>query len=160
MFLSGMMVLTLHADNGSALDRAVEREEGTYQIVPDELPPEYQSALAQARRYSEVACLSKARIYEQLSSDHWGRFDRDVAQYAVDNLEMDFYASALEKARMYQTVAGLSKPDIYEMLRSPDGGQFTAEEAQYAVDHLEEENNLRVTMFSHRREESLPELAL
>lgn len=97
-----------------------------------------QNALAKAKSYSKLMHMSKRGIYDQLTSEYGEGFTAEEAQYAIDNLEVDYKANALEKAKSYQQTMHMSKSAIYEQLVSEYGEKFTAEEAQYAVDHLED----------------------
>ena len=55
--------------------------------VEDNIPTEYKSALKQAETYSEMMHMSKAGIYDQLTSEYGGQFTAEAAQYAIDNLD-------------------------------------------------------------------------
>ena len=81
--------------------------------------------------------MSKAGIYDQLTSRYGEKFTAEEAQYAVDNLDVDFKLNALETAKSYQKTMNMSKEEIYKQLTSQYGEKFTAEEAQYAIDNLE-----------------------
>ena len=80
--------------------------------------------------------MSKAAVYNQLTSELGGQFSAEAAQYAVDNVEADWKENALKKAKSYQETMSMSPSAIYDQLVSEYGEQFTAEEAQYAVDNL------------------------
>ena len=86
--------------------------------------------------------MSKAGIYDQLTSEYGEGFEADAAQYAIDNLDVDWKKNALEKAKSYQESMSMSKNAIYDQLVSQYGEQFTAEEAQYAID-------ISLTIFTH-----------
>ena len=105
--------------------------------VEDKVPTEYKSALKRAKLYSDVAHLSKVALYDQLISEDGGNFPAEAAQYAVDNLEVDWKENALKKAKLYQETMAMSPNAIYNQLTSEFGEMFTAEEAQYAIDNLE-----------------------
>lgn len=94
------------------------------------------NALKKAESYSKLMHMSKAKIYEQLTSEYGEGFTAEEAQYAIDNIEADWKANALAKAKSYQTTMNMSKSRIYEQLTSQYGEGFTAEEAQYAIDNL------------------------
>ena len=81
--------------------------------------------------------MSKAGLYDQLTSEYGGQFTAAAAQYAVDNIKADWKANALAQAKEYQDTMSMSPAAIYDQLISEYGGQFTKEEAQYAIDHLE-----------------------
>lgn len=97
---------------------------------------EDKNALAAAESYSSTMHMSKARIYEQLTSSYGEGFSKEAAQYAVDHLVADYKKNALETAKDYQTTMHMSKARIYDQLTSSYGEGFTAEEAQYAIDNL------------------------
>ncbi len=99
-------------------------------------PIEYKNALKKAQSYSNMMHMSKAGIYDQLTSDMGEGFSAEAAQYAVDNLNADYNKNALEKAKSYQSRMAMSKDSIYDQLTSSYGEKFTAEEAQYAVNNL------------------------
>ena len=80
--------------------------------------------------------MSKAGVYDQLTSEYGEKFTAEAAQYAVDNVESDWKENALKKAEFYQEHMSMSPNAIYDQLVSEYGEQFTAEEAQYAVDNL------------------------
>ena len=101
-----------------------------------ELTMEDKNALAKAESYSSIMHMSKAAIYDQLTSSYGEGFPAESAQYAVDHLVADYKKNALEKAKDYQTNMHMSRSAIYDQLTSSYGEKFTAEEAQYAVDNL------------------------
>ena len=103
----------------------------------EDVPTEYKSALRKAKTYSDMMHMSKAGIYDQLTSEYGEQFTAEAAQYAIDNLDADWKANALEKAKSYQEQMAMSPSAIYDQLTSEYGEQFTAEEAQYAIDNLE-----------------------
>ena len=103
--------------------------------VEDDVPTEYKSALRKAKSYANMD-MSKAGVYDQLTSEYGGQFTAEAAQYAIDNVDVDWKENALKRAESYQESMAMSPKAIYDQLVSEYGGQFTAEEAQYAVDNL------------------------
>jgi hypothetical protein len=99
-------------------------------------PADYVSALIQAESYSEMMDMSKAGIYDQLTSEYGGQFSPEAAQYAVDTIDADWNANALASAKSFQETMAMSPEAIRDQLTSEYGSQFTAEEADYAVIHL------------------------
>jgi cytoskeletal protein RodZ len=97
---------------------------------------EFQNALKKATSYANNMHMSKAGVYDQLTSEYGEGFSADAAQYAVDNVKADWGANALAKAKSYQTQHSMSASSIYDQLTSEYGEKFTAEEAQYAVANL------------------------
>ena len=115
------------------------QEETDVQVekVEEDIPTEYKSALKKAESYSKTMSMSKAGVYDQLTSEYGEKFTAEAAQYAIDNMEADWKQNALKKAESYQEKMSMSKAAIYDQLISEYGEKFTAEEAQYAVDNLE-----------------------
>ena len=98
---------------------------------------EYQNALKMAENYIKTLPFSKQRLYEQLTSEHGSKFPEDAAQYAIDNLKVDYKEQALKSAKNYMKTMPMSNDELYEQLTSEYGEKFTAEEAQYAIDNLD-----------------------
>lgn len=100
------------------------------------VPIEYANALTKAESYSELMHMSKAGIYDQLTSEYGEKFSAEAAQYAVDNMTADWNANALAKAKDYQDTMAMSPSAIHDQLTSEFGEKFTAAEADYAIAHL------------------------
>lgn len=100
------------------------------------VPTEYKSALKKAKIYSDTMHMSKAGIYDQLTSEYGEKFSKEAAQYAVDNVKADWKENALKKAQDYQKQQAMSPSAIYDQLTSDYGEKFTPEEAQYAINNL------------------------
>lgn len=79
---------------------------------------EQKNALKKAESYSSMMHMSKAKIYEQLTSEYGEGFTAESAQYAIDNIVADWNANALAKAKSYQTTMNMSKQKIYQQLTS------------------------------------------
>lgn len=102
-----------------------------------DIPKEYKSALNKAKMYSETMHMSKAGLYDQLTSEYGEQFSEEAAQYAIDNIDADWKENALAKAKEYQDTMDMSPEAIRDQLVSEYGEKFTQEEADYAVEHLE-----------------------
>ena len=102
----------------------------------DAIPEEYKSALKKAKSYTDEMNLSKARLYEMLTvSDYYNdHFTAEAAQYAVDNVGVDWKESALKRAKLYRKAVSLSTEGIYDELTAME---YTEEEIQYAIDNLD-----------------------
>ena len=105
--------------------------------VEEDVPTEYKSALKKAKTYSDMMNMSKAGLYDQLTSEYGEQFSKAAAQYAIDNVDADWKENALKQAQSYQETMSMSPNAIYDQLISEYGEQFTEEEAQYAIDNLE-----------------------
>ena len=84
---------TEETSNSSSIDETAE--------IEDDVPSEYKSALKKAESYSDLMHMSKAAIYDQLTSEYGEKFTAEAAQYAIDNLEADWNANAIKKAESY-----------------------------------------------------------
>ena len=104
--------------------------------VEDNVPEEYKSALEKAKSYTDEMNLSKARLYEMLTvSDYYNNyFSAEAAQYAVDNVGVDWKESALKRAKLYRKAVSLSTEGIYDELTAME---YTEEEISYAIDNLD-----------------------
>ncbi|MEK4128564.1 Ltp family lipoprotein [Solibacillus sp. FSL W8-0474] len=103
----------------------------------ESIPREYKSALRKAELYAETMHMSKAGVYEQLTSEYGEGFPKEAAQYAIDNIVFDWKEAALKKAQTYAETMAMSDSAIYDQLISEYGEKFTPEEAKYAIDNLE-----------------------
>ena len=128
---------TLSEETNNTTSIEVQNESEISEEKADDIPTEYKSALKQAKTYSEMMNMSKAGIYDQLISEYGGQFTEEAAQYAIDNLEIDWKENALKTAENYQETMAMSPKAIYDQLTSEYGEKFTEEEAQYAIDNLE-----------------------
>ncbi len=119
----------------------VSYQDNVAQTVPEtatnnNISQEYQSALNKANDYSNIMYMSKASIYDQLTSDYGERLTPDAAQYAIDNINADWNFNALQTAKNYSNTMYMSRASIYDQLVSEYGERFTPSEAQYAVDNV------------------------
>lgn len=101
-----------------------------------DVPREHANALKEARDYLEFSDFSYAGLYDQLTSEYGGKYPAEAAQYAMDNLEVDWNAEALGSAENYLEFSAFSYEGLYDQLTSEYGGKFTPEQAQYAMDNL------------------------
>ena len=102
----------------------------------ENVPTEYKSALEKAKTYSDTMSMSKAGVYDQLTSEYGEKFSKEAAKYAIDNVKADWKENALKKAQTYQDTMSMSPSAVYDQLISEYGEKFTAKEAQYAKDNL------------------------
>jgi len=119
-----------------ALAEQKAKEEAEAKAKEDSIPREHKSALKKAESYAKTMHMSKAGIYNQLTSEYGENFPAEAAQYAIDNIQWDWNANALEKAKSYAETMDMSDSAIYDQLISEYGERFTKEEAQYALDNL------------------------
>lgn len=115
---------------------AVTEEEPVKEPEAPAVPAEYASALVKAQQYSDLLHLSKAGLYDQLTSEYGEKFTAEAAQYAVDNVQADWNANALAKAKNYQETMAMSPSAIHDQLTSEYGEKFTVAEADYAIANL------------------------
>ncbi|MET3831045.1 flagellar biosynthesis GTPase FlhF [Paenibacillus sp. DS2363] len=125
------------AEKQKAKEEAEAAELAKKEAEANSVPREYRAALEQAQSYAEMLSMSKKGVYDQLTSEYGGKFDKKAAQYAIDNLDVDWKKNALEQAKSYAESLSMSDSALYDQLISDYGGKFTKEEARYAVDNLE-----------------------
>ena len=121
-----------------AAEEKAQEEKAAEEAKENSVPREYKSALNKAEDYVITMNLSKAGVYDQLTSEYGEGFPAEAAQYAIDNLDdIDWKDIALKKAESYAESMDMSNSAIYDQLISDYGEKFTSEEAQYAIDNLE-----------------------
>lgn len=119
------------------VEAPVEAEEPAVEEEEDSsVSAEYSSALTKAQSYSDMMHMSKAGLYDQLTSEYGEQFSADAAQYGIDNVDADWNQNALEKAKSYQDDMAMSPDAIHDQLTSEHGEQFTSSQADYAIEHL------------------------
>lgn len=79
-----------------AAKKAKEKAEAEAKAAEAALPIEYKNALRKSKAYSDTMHMSKAGIYDQLTSSYGEGFTAEAAQYAIDNLKADYNKNALE----------------------------------------------------------------
>lgn len=113
------------------------KEAAKKETEANNVPREHKAALEKALTYAEAMSMSKAGIYDQLTSEYGENFPKEAAQYAIDNISFNWKENALKKAQTYAEGMNMSNSAIYDQLTSDYGEKFTKEEAQYAIDNLE-----------------------
>lgn len=96
-----------------------------------------ENALFSAERYLKYRPLSKARLYEELTSDSGSGFTAEEASYAVEQVGADWQDNALKTARKINEVSPLSDEELIQRLSDPELEAFTEEEARWALAHLD-----------------------
>ncbi|MGO3701911.1 MAG: Ltp family lipoprotein [Candidatus Saccharimonadales bacterium] len=102
----------------------------------ESVPAEYKSALSKATSYANTMHMSKAGVFDQLTSEYGEKFSQEAAQYGIDNVKADWNENALKKAKNYQETMSMSPAAIRDQLVSEHGEKFTPEEADYAMQRL------------------------
>lgn len=113
-----------------------DAEKDSKDIANENVSTEFKSALKKAKSYCDSMNMSKAALYDQLTSEFGEKFSSEAAQYAIDNIVADWKENALKKAKNYGETMHMSKAGIYNQLISEYGEKFTEEEAQYAVNNV------------------------
>ncbi|MBC1316644.1 Ltp family lipoprotein [Listeria booriae] len=116
-------------------DRIAQKEAAAAK-EKERLGAEGESALIKAEAYGTTMNMSKAGIYDQLTSEYGEKFSKEAAQYAIDNIDIDYNANALAKAKDYQDMMSMAPEAIRDQLTSEHGEKFTQAEADYAIQHL------------------------
>ena len=98
-----------------------------------EVPREHDNALRSAQQYVDIMAFSYDGLYDQLTSEYGEGYTPEAAQYAVDNVDVDWNAEAVESAEGYLETMPMSRADLLQQLTSEYGEGFTPEQAEYAV---------------------------
>lgn len=104
----------------------------------EDVPREYRNALRSAQNYVDIMAFSEKGLFEQLTSEYGDQYPEDAAQYAIENVKVDYNEEALEAAKNYMETMPMSDQELFDQLTSEYGDQFTEEQAQYAIDHLDD----------------------
>lgn len=126
-------VLDSKRETDSALDSLAEQET---QKNDSAVPREYQNALETAKQYNKISPMSKAGLYEQLTSEYGEKYSEEAAQYAIENIDADWKENAVKTAEKYLEITPMSKDELYDQLVSEHGEKYTPVEARYAVDKV------------------------
>ena len=118
-------------------NQKTEENASVEEKVEEDVPTEYKSALEKAKIYSDTMNMSKAGLYDQLTSEYGEKFSKKAAKYAIDNVDANWKENALKKAKTYQESMAMSPKAIYDQLTSEYGEKFTKKQAKYAIDNLE-----------------------
>ena len=119
----------------TALERRTAVQKTTEQQVKEDagVPREYQNALKKAESYLKYSAFSYNGLYKQLTSEYGSGFPADAAQYAMDNVEVDWNEQAVKKAESYLKYSAFSEQGLYDQLTSEYGSGFTPEQARHAI---------------------------
>lgn len=71
------------ASEGQSSGSDQSQQTAQKQDEDDSVPAEYKNALAKAKQYNDTVHLSKAKLYDQLTSEYADKFSKEAAQYAV-----------------------------------------------------------------------------
>ena len=117
----------------------IESEVIDVEVEPeDNVPREYKNALKSAQNYIDMMAFSEQKLYDQLTSEYGEKYPAEAAQYAIENVEVDYNQEALEAAMNYQEIMPMSNQQLFDQLTSEYGEQFTQTQAQYAIDNLQD----------------------
>lgn len=103
----------------------------------DNVSREFEAALQSAQNYVDTMPFSKAKLFEQLTSEYGSSFPEDAANYAIENVDVDYKEEAVEAANNYNQTMPMSDQELLNQLTSEHGEQFTQEEAQYALQNMD-----------------------
>ena len=101
-----------------------------------DVPLEYKNALRSAKNYLRFSGFSERGLYDQLTSEYAEQYSPEAAQYALDNVDADYFEEAEQAAKNYQDFMPMSGPALFDQLTSEYGDKFTEKQAQHAVDAL------------------------
>lgn len=99
--------------------------------LKEDIPREFKNALGTAESYLNFMSFSKEGLYDQLI---FGKYPEDAAEYAVENINVDWNENALKSALNYLDFMSISNEALYDQLIFAG---YTPEQAQYAIDNLD-----------------------
>ncbi|HCA86360.1 MAG TPA: hypothetical protein DEQ61_13170 [Streptomyces sp.] len=114
---------------------ATPAEEAPEEEAPDHTVSQ-QSAIEAAQGYLDLSGFSKAGLIDQLTSEYGNGFSKADAEYAVENVTVDWNEEAVQSAETYMEMGGFSRNSLIDQLTSPHGGQFTQAQAAHAADNV------------------------
>lgn len=103
----------------------------------ESVPLEHRNALRSAENYLDFTSFSEAGLLEQLTSEYADKFTPEQAQYAVDNVDVDYTEEAKQAAASYQELSSMSREELISQLSSEYGDGFTYDQAVAGADSLE-----------------------
>lgn len=114
-------------------------EEVTEEETDDtgEVSREFEAALQSAQNYVDNMPFSKKGLYDQLTSEHGSAFPEDAANYAIENVDVDYKEEAVEAANNYNETFPMSDQELLDQLTSDAGDGYTMEEAQFALENMD-----------------------
>lgn len=122
----------------------------------DNVSTEFKNALRSAERYLDFSSFSYQGLFDQLTSEYGEGYPEDAAQYALDNVTVDWNQEALESAENYLDFSHFSYAGLYDQLTSEHGEQFTADQAQYAVDNVDADWNAEAVEAAESYQKMMP----
>lgn len=135
----------------------IESEVIDVEVEPeDNVPREYKNALKSAQNYIDMMAFSEQKLYDQLTSEYGEKYPAEAAQYAIENVEVDYNQEALESAQNYIDIMAFSERKLFDQLTSEYGEQFLAEAAQYAIDNLKVDYNQEALEAAMNYQEIMP----
>ena len=130
---------TVESTNATTTQTATPQSASTAPYLPDpepDVPREYSNAKKRAESYLKSGHFSYQSLYQQLTSEYGEGFPPDAAQYAMDNIEVDWNKEAVEAAESYLRWSPMSRADLLQQLTSEYGEGFTPEQAEFAVNQV------------------------
>lgn len=118
------------------IEGLVEEEPAVKESDKDDVPREYRNALRSAQNYVDIMPFSEQGLFDQLTSEHGDQYPAEAAQYAIENVKVDYNKEALEAAKNYLAIMPMSDQELFNQLTSEHGDKYTEEQAQYAIDNL------------------------
>ena len=144
-------------DTGAEFANLEEADADTAAVPADDgVSTEFKNALRSAERYLDFSSFSYQGLYDQLTSEYADAYPAEAAQYALDNVTVDWNQEALESAENYLEFSHFSYQGLYDQLTSEYGEEFTAEQAQYAVDTVDADWNAEAIEAAESYQELMP----
>lgn len=156
------------ADAGVAVEASVEDtdetvvDEAATAATAEEAAPESDLSLAQenallsAENYLATMPFSKQGLISQLSSEYGEGFELKDAEWAVNQLDVDWQEQAVRSGENYLETMPFSKQGLINQLSSENGEGFSVEDATAAVNQLDVDWNEQAVRSGENYLETMP----
>ncbi|MFZ2293101.1 MAG: Ltp family lipoprotein, partial [Corynebacterium casei] len=112
---SGAEFASLEDSDSDSVSGTDEANEAAIDAVPadDGVSTEFKNALRSAENYLDFSSFSYQGLYDQLTSEYGEAYPAEAAQYAMDNVVVDWNQEALESAENYLEFSHFSYAGLY-----------------------------------------------
>lgn len=124
----------INDEENNVFESTLDVDEPTDKIEPDEETLKAE-VLAKAQNYSDTLYMSKSLLLNQLTNPEFDGYSKALAEYAVENINVDYNENAKNKAILYRDEMSMSEEEIKNQLSSKYGDGFTDKEVAYAIEH-------------------------
>lgn len=149
LFAIGTMVVVVAGAVGFSLADTTEVEDSLNDEISDfmddnserfeslNVSHDRNGALIYAEERLETQHFSESELLEDLTSEYGEVYSQNAAEYAVENVDVDWNEEALEAAESYVEHSHFSYDGLHHQLTAESADNYTDEQARYAVDNVD-----------------------